>query len=72
MSFRGFIIKRFVCNCNENHGIKKVRVMEGNKVVGKCLKCNKRVFGTMIFNIRDDVESVQNVEVAQDGTEVNK
>lgn len=58
MGIRDFLVNRFVCNCNTNHGVKKVRVMEGDKIVGRCLKCNKRVFGRIIFKKDDGLVGV--------------
>lgn len=39
----------FVCKCAEFKGAKDLRQIDNGRVVGKCLKCNKRVYATLIF-----------------------
>ncbi len=40
--------KAFVCSCRENHGVKNIKNLEGNRIVGRCLKCGKRSYGQFI------------------------
>lgn len=48
------ICKLFICSCNANHGIKNIKEFGESKIVGRCLKCNKRVYGFLYnYNIQD-------------------
>ncbi len=48
MIFRSIVVKMFICRCKINYGVRNIRQYNANNVVGKCLKCNKRVYGKII------------------------
>jgi len=49
MILRTILIKLFVCQCRKNYGVKNLRELENGRVVGRCLRCNKRVYGNIIY-----------------------
>jgi len=51
---RSILAKMFVCQCKTMYGVKHVHQFgDGNKIVGKCLKCNKRVYGRIYNNLNE-------------------
>ena len=34
----------FMCKCNSFHGVKNVRQVKDQRIVGGCLNCGKRVY----------------------------
>ena len=54
MGIRTIFVRMFVCQCNTNYGVRNLhQYIEGNKIVGRCLKCNRRVYGR-IYNNKND------------------
>ena len=44
------ICNLFVCHCSTFHGVKNVRQINDTRIVGRCLKCGKRVYGNFFDN----------------------
>lgn len=47
--------KAFICECKERHPLTKIKTLQhcsisGNsRVVGRCMNCGKRQYGTIIY-----------------------
>ena len=50
MIFENLIIKIFLCQCDKVEEIFNFKQLYGNRIVVRCSKCKKRVYGNIIFD----------------------
>ncbi len=67
MIFTQIILKLFVCQCKDNYGVKDLMQLENNRIVGKCLKCNKRVYGKILYKCKELTAMVDKTSGVKNG-----
>ncbi len=64
MIFSNLITKMFICQCDKQTGLNNIKQLEGNRIVGRCLKCNKRVYAQFLLysDFKDNTNGGENNE----------
>lgn len=53
MIFKNIFIRMFLCRCYLNSGVRDIKQLGNDRLVGRCLRCGKRVYGRILFDPKD-------------------